>query len=412
MYPVDTAAIERARLASGARYLAISPVVWWLGFTSLFTDISSEMVYSTLPAYLVLHLGFSPLAFGLVDSTYHGTTALLRIVAALFTDRLRRYKEVALIGYGLSALAKVALLLGTSWPAIATSVAGDRIGKGIRTAPRDSLVALNSRPPDLGAAFGVHRAMDACGAMLGPLVAFALLSVPGGGFDSLFLTSVCAALVGLSSLALFVRNPAAASAEPTTPALHRFPNVFRNRPFRLVVVIACLVGVVTISDGFLYLLIQRRLRLPSSWFPLMALGVAATYMLTAFPLGRLADRVGRGLVFIGGHLAMLAVYVLLLAFPAGNLLQGGACLALLGLYYAATDGVLAALASSVLERDVLTTGLAVVGTVTNLSRAVVSLSFGAAWSRGGETPALATFGVGLLLSTALAALATRRLRRA
>lgn len=409
MYPVDTMAIARARLTSTSRLAAVSPVVWWLGVTSLFTDVSSEMVYSVLPAYLVLHLGFSPLSFGLIDSSYHGTTALLRVVSALFSDRLRRYKEVAVVGYAVAALAKVGLLAGTAWTTVAASVAGDRLGKGIRTAPRDALITLGSRPSDLGLSFGVHRALDALGAMLGPLAAFALLSLPGGGFDALFLTSLCAALVGLSALVLFVRNPAPAgpAVEPRLPL--GLADVFRNRRFALVAVVALLVGVVTLSDGFLYLILQRRLGLPHSWFPLMAFGVAAVYMLTAVPLGRLADRVGRSAVFVGGHLALLLLYAGLLLFPAAGVPLGLLSLALLGLYYAATDGVLVALAASFLERGVLATGLAVVGTITSLSRVVASVTFGAAWSSADETAALTAFALGLLLSTVLAALATRRL---
>ena len=412
MYTVDTAAIARARLASTSGLLAVTPIVWWLGLTSLFTDVSTEMVYSTLPAYLVLHLGFSPLSFGLVDSSYHGTGALLRIVSALFTDRLRRYKEVASAGYCLSAVAKLALLAGTSSTAIAASVAVDRTGKGIRTAPRDALVTLNSPSAHLGVAFGVHRALDAMGAMLGPLLAYVMLEVPGGGYDALFLASFCAALVGLSAIGLFVRNPGAPDAGATPPALGLVVAVFRSRAFGRVALVAALVGALTIGDGFIYLLLQRRLHLAPSAFPLLAFASAAAYMLTAVPLGRLADRVGRGAVFAGGHLALVALYGCLATLPQVSAPLGILCLALLGLYYAATDGVLAALTASVLDREVLTTGLAVVGTITGVARAAASVAFGAAWTAFGDAAATAAFAVGLLVATALAAVTVRRLQRA
>jgi len=406
MYSFDAAAITGARLASAASAtgrFVVSPVVWWLGVTSLFTDISSEMVFSALPAYLVLHIGLSPFHFGLIDSSYHGTTALLRVLSALFTDRLRRYKEIAGAGYGLSAVAKLVLLLGASWPVVAAGVAVDRVGKGIRTAPRDALISIGSRSSDLGVSFGVHRAMDAFGAMLGPLVAFSLLAVPGGGFDALFLTSFCMAAIGLSALVLFVRNPAAASSRGAALfAVPQLSAVLRNRPFMALAAVAAVVGVVTVSDGFLLLLVQRRLKLPYSWFPLLAFGVALVYMLTAIPLGRLADRTARGLVFVGGHVAMLVLYGCLLLLPDEGVPVGVACLALLGLYYAGTDGVLVAMASAVLDRKVLTTGLAVLGTIVNLSRVFASLAFGAAWSSFGEEAAVGAFGIGLVLSAGMA----------
>jgi MFS family permease len=402
MYPVDAAAIGRARLAARKGLLAVSPVVLWLGVTSLFTDISSEMVLSALPAYLVLHVGLSPLQYGLIDGSYHGTTALLRIVSALFTDRLRRYKEMACFGYGLSALAKPVLLLGTSWPTIAGAVAADRVGKGIRTAPRDAIIGLSSPGPRLGTAFGVHRAMDAAGAMLGPLVAFGLLST-GGGFDSLFLTSFCVAIIGLAALVLFVRNPdRGASPAETGLTFRQLTAVLANRRFAAISGVAFVLGLATATDGFLLLLIQRRLGLPVSWFPLLAFAMAMVFMLAAAPFGRLADRAGRSPVFIGGNVAVLALYGCLLLAPGRGVAAGAVCLALLGLYYAATDGVLVAMASSVLSREVLTTGLAVLGTVVSLARVVASLSFGAAWSSFGEATAVGLFAAGLTVSLGLA----------
>jgi nitrate/nitrite transporter NarK len=147
--------------------------VWALGITSLLTDVSSEMVSSILPVYLVLYLGMSPLAFGVVDGLYQGAAALVRIAGGILADRWRRHKELAALGYGLSAACRrLIFVAGNAWTAIAGIIAIDRIGKGIRTAPRDALISQRTPSHSLATAFGVHRSLDAAGAMLGPVLTF------------------------------------------------------------------------------------------------------------------------------------------------------------------------------------------------------------------------------------------------
>src|SRR6476659_8776731 len=144
--PVGTDTATAARPESRSFFSRISPTVWALGFTSLLTDVSSEMVASVLPMYLVLQLGISPVAFGVIDGLYQGMAALVRIVGGLLGDRWRRYKELASVGYGISAACRLLILAaGASWTTIAGVVAIDRIGKGLRTAPRDALISLRSR---------------------------------------------------------------------------------------------------------------------------------------------------------------------------------------------------------------------------------------------------------------------------
>src|SRR5690242_19490456 len=180
-----------------------------LGITSLFTDISSESISTILPLYLMFYLGLSPLQYGFVDGLYQGASALVRVFGGVAADRWQRYKEVAGLGYALSAVSKLAMLaVGPAWTALAAIVLIDRSGKGIRTAPRDALISLSTPRGSLGVAFGVHRALDTCGAMLGPLVAFGVLSALPNAFDLVFIISFCAALVGLGVLSLFVDNRA------------------------------------------------------------------------------------------------------------------------------------------------------------------------------------------------------------
>src|SRR5262249_21617078 len=159
----------------------------FLGLTSLFTDISSEMVSTVLPVYLIFHLQASPLQFGIIDGLYQGASAPLRVVAGLAADRLRRLKEVAFLRYAVSSASRRPLpLAGSALGLVGGAILVDRLGKGIRTAPRDALISLNAAPDRLGLAFGVHRALDTGGALLGPLVAFAILAAAPGAYDAVF----------------------------------------------------------------------------------------------------------------------------------------------------------------------------------------------------------------------------------
>src|SRR6476661_8846499 len=210
MYQVDAfsslAGFVRASKVRLA-WVNVAPNVLALGFTSLLTDVSSEMVNTVLPIYLVLPLGVSPLRFGVVDGLYNGATALLLIAGGVVADRARRYKEVASVGYGASTLCKIGLIAaGLTWSLIVALVVIDRAAKGVRTAPRDALISLSSSEPGLGVSFGVHRAMDSVGAMLGPLVALAILTMLPNGFDVVFMTSFCIGAVGVGVIVLFVQN--------------------------------------------------------------------------------------------------------------------------------------------------------------------------------------------------------------
>ena len=209
MYQVEAwSALRRARrdAGGGLGWRHVGGTVWALGFTSLFTDVSSEMVGTVLPVYLVLYLGLTPFQFGIVDGLYHGVTALLRLASGVAVDRTGRSKEIAVAGYGASALSRLAMLAaGASWPLIAGVVAFDRAAKGARAVPRDVLISLSSRADGLATAFGVHRALDSAGAMLGPLVALAILGALPNAFDIVFVTSFSVAVVGLGRRVQAVR---------------------------------------------------------------------------------------------------------------------------------------------------------------------------------------------------------------
>lgn len=456
MYLTDRAAPARRNAAGapGRRAPAIAPVVLALGAVSLVTDVSSEMVTAVLPLYLVSGLGLSPLGFGALDGVYNGVSALVQLAGGHLADRLRRHKLVAGLGYGLSAVCKPLLLLVHSLGPLGAVLALDRAGKGLRTSPRDALISLSTAPAHRGRAFGVHRAMDTAGAVLGPVAAFLILRAAADGYDAVFGVSSCVAVLGVLVLVLFVpgrpappaataTDPAAARADaepesgsedappppkpapphpqsphpnpaPASPAsadLRQAIRLLRLPRLRALGGCAVLLGLTTVSDAFVYLLLQRRAGIGEQWFPLMPLGTAAVFLLLAVPAGALADRVGRRTLFLAGHAALLAAYALLLSAPSGPLLPY-LVLALHGVFYAATDGVLPAAVADVVPDHLRASGLALVGTGQALARFCCSLAFGAAWTVWGDGPALLGSAIGLLLCAAAAGVALRPARTA
>jgi len=411
MYRIEW--IERLKLSGStgrprAAPLRVSPVVLSLGFTSLFTDISSEMVNSLLPAWLVLHLHMSPMQFGVIDGLYNGfAIALLSLLAGYLADRNSRQKEVAVAGYALSGLCKLLLLsVAATWGWILLVVGLDRAGKGIRAAPRDALISLNTQSSALAMAFSVHRAMDAFGSLLGPIAAFALLALLPGAYDAVWVTSFFFAVIGVAVLWLFVPKAAIAVATATAAESPRPAwSPWKSRRFLALTACGALLAGTTISDGFLYLLLQQKSATPAGFFPLFYVITAAAYMLLSIPAGRLADRTSRSRVFLGGYAVLVVLYVLLLVADRVSTGQLIGCLVLFGLYYAATEGILMALASVVIPPAHRTSGLAIVGTAIGLTKLLSSVAFGALWQwigvRGAVIAFVLVLGAALAVSLAL-----------
>jgi MFS family permease len=394
----EPAAGQRGQRAAGR----VSGAVVAMGFVSFFTDTSAEMVTAILPLFLVLQIGLTPLAYGVVDGLYQGATVAVRIVGGYVADRWRRPKLVCGVGYGLSAVTKLGLLGVGSAASTSLLLSVDRTGKGLRTAPRDAIIAASTEPAGLGRAFGVHRAMDTAGAMLGPLVAFALLAAVPGSYNSVFVASFAIAVIGLAVLALFVPDLRWAAEGGPPASLRGIGGLLKDRRLLMVTVVAGVLGLVTVSDGFVYLTLQRKLAAAAEVFPLFALGTAVVYLGLAVPFGRLADRVGRRTVFVGGHLSLLGSYLVLLA-PVPALVACVGALALFGAYYAATDGVLSATAAELLPSHLRTSGLAVVQTAVAGGRLLSSLLFGLAWTIfGSQGSALGIFTVALAITIPIA----------
>lgn len=351
--------------------------VFALGTVSLLTDVSSEMITAFMPVYLLFTLQMGYAQFGILDGIYTGATAVLRLVGGHVSDRLRRPKAVATIGYGLSAVTKLFFpLVGGSAFGIGSLLAADRAGKGLRTAPRDALISLSTPADRLGTAFGVHRGMDTFGALLGPLVTFVLLSEIGMVPGPVFVVSFCFALIGLIVLASFVRErPMTTRTAGPAPSIRAGIGLLREVAFRRTTVAAAVLGLATLSDAFVFILVQKATGVPLGALPLLPLATALVFLITAAPLGRLADRIGRWRMFLIGHLLLLGVYLLLFA-PAAGYPIAAVALVLHGLFYACTDGVLSARVSSLAPESLRASGLSVVQTGQALARLVSSVAFG------------------------------------
>lgn len=415
MYQVEASkALLKPRLwARHSSRLRVPRNVVMLGLVSLLTDVSSEMVATVLPLYLVFTLGAGPLVFGAIDGTYRGAAALVQILGGLGSDRWRRHKEVAGLGYGLSALGKVALVAaGTTVGGVGAIVAVDRVGKGIRTAPRDALISLSSARDSLATSFGVHRAMDSVGAMLGPLIAFGILFLAPARFDAVFVVSTLFALLGLAVLVVNVQGkPRRAPREGEPPSLRAAAGLLRDPRFAPLLLAAAGLSIAGVSDAMIYVGLQRTIDFEPAVFPLLYVITAVVFMGLAIPFGRLADRVGEVPVLLAGHALLFVAYGVLLMTSVGYGMLI-LCLVALGGYFAATEGVMTALAGAVLPEDLQASGIGMLITVVSLGRLVSSLAFGALWLALGLQGAVLVFAAGLLGAMALAAPLLFRAQRA
>jgi MFS family permease len=308
--------------------------VWLIGLISLFNDSASEMVYPLLPLYLSSVLLAGPKVLGLIEGVAEATASLLKLFSGVIFDRTRRAKPWIVFGYSLAGFGRPLLALATSWPWLLAIRFADRVGKGLRTSPRDALLAAAAGPDRRGLAFGLHRAMDNAGALVGPLAAALLLSA-GLGLREIFVAAIVPAVLCLV-LALLVREP---PATPVVKAPSRFDWRLRDLPpaFRRYLVVMAVFTLGNSSNMFLLLRAQE-LGVPQAEVPLLWAAVAAVAMLFSTPLSALSDRWGRRRLLFGGYLAYALFYLAL-----GNLRHDGwvllALFAFYGLFMAATEGV-------------------------------------------------------------------------
>ncbi|MSP78111.1 MAG: MFS transporter [Dehalococcoidia bacterium] len=373
--------------------------VFFLGIVSGLTDISSEMVVSILPLFLSNVLGVKTSVIGLIEGIADSTATLTRLPSGWLSDRLGARKLLTLVGYGLSALNKPSLALASTWPAVLVLRFVDRVGKGVRTSPRDALIADSSVAGQQGKSFGIHRAMDTAGAMVGVLASALIIFLMQQGaldlrddtFRTVVLISAIPAILGVFILWRFVREikpaPAAissATAVPTAPV--RF-----SLRFKLLLCIMVLFTLGNSSDAFLVLRAQN---VGLSVVQLMVLlgGFNLVYALAAIPFGRLSDKIGKTRVIVGG----LVVFALVYSGFAGASAVWHVVLLYVGygLYYAATEGIGKALIADIAPEARRGTAYGLYNTALGITALPASLIAGVLWQLYGP-PAPFIFGAAL-----------------
>ncbi len=354
--------------------------IWAVSLTSFFTDISSEMVIHVLPLFLVDVLGVRAGIIGLIEGVAEATASLLKLFSGWLSDRLGERKWVAVAGYGISTFSKPFYLFANSWLGVAVVRWSDRIGKGIRTAPRDALIADSIDPDQRGLAFGFHRAADTAGAVVGLLIALLVVWGMQAGavklsestFQRLVLISVIPALLGLLSLALLARDVAVTSKRKAPQITLRG----LGRPFLTFLLIVGLFDLGNSSDAFLVLRAQER-GLSVVGILGMLLVFNLVYTLVSTPAGSLSDRIGRRRVLIGGWLFYAAIY---LGFAlVQQAWQIWLVYALYGVYYGLTTGTAKAMVADLVPADLRGTAYGSYNATLGIIDLPASLIAGVLW---------------------------------
>ena len=376
--------------------------IWVLGFVSLLMDISSEMIHALLPLFMVGTLGMGVALVGLLEGLAEATALILKVCSGVISDWFGRRKPLAVLGYGLGAATKPLFALATGPGLIFTARLLDRVGKGIRGAPRDALVADIAPPEQRGAAFGLRQSLDTVGAFVGPLLAVALMLLWANDFRAVFAVAVVPALLAVLLLMVGVREPArpagAARSNPISRAnLKRLP-----RAYWCVVGVGAVFTLARFSEAFLVLRAEQ-LGVALAAVPLVMVAMNVVYSLTAYPLGKLSDRVSHhGLLLAGLSVLVLADVVLAVSTHWVGLLLG---VALWGVHMGMTQGLLAAMVAAQAPADLRGTAFGFFNLVSGVALLAASVLAGLLWQYLG--PAW-TFGAGAAISVlAMAALAWR-----
>lgn len=356
--------------------------VWVLGFVSLLMDTSSELIHSLLPMFMVTTLGASALQVGWIEGLAESTALIIKVFSGVLSDFLGRRKGLAVFGYGLAALTKPLFALATTLDVVFAARMLDRVGKGVRGAPRDALVADFTPPESRGAAFGLRQALDATGAMLGPLLAVGLMLLWADQFRMAFWVAVIPGAISIALLVIGLKEPTpAARARRTNPI--RRENLRRlTRAYWWVAAIGAIITLARFSEAFLILRAQQ-VGIAMALVPLALVVMNLAFSLSAFPFGKLADRISRRALLIAG-LAVLAVADLLLAIASTwwAVLLG---MVLWGLHLGLTQGLLAAMVADAAPDDLRGTAFGFFNLVCGIATLFASVIAGLLWDRAGSS---------------------------
>jgi MFS family permease len=375
------------------RWRKIPGSVWALGLVSLFMDLSSEMIHALLPLYLVSVLGASTLTVGFIEGIAEATASITKIFSGALSDYLGKRKLLAALGYGIAAVTKPVFPLASSITLLTAARFVDRIGKGIRGAPRDALVA-DLTPADLrGTAFGLRQSLDTVGAVLGPLAAIVFMAVFADNFTTVFWIAVVPAFISLAIIVFGVREP----ERPLNARSIRSP-FSRSELARLDITYWMVVGVSAIftmarfSEAFLLLRAQS-VGLHLTFVPVVMVVMNVVYSLSAWPAGALSDGIGRYRLIVAGFaMLILADIVLALGNNVSTVMIG---VALWGLHMGLTQGLLAVLVADTAPPELRGTAFGIFNLVSGVALLAASIVAGALWDLVGPT---GTFVAGALIT--------------
>ena len=374
-----------------------------LGLVSLFMDMSSEMIHGLLPLFLTTTLGASALVVGLIEGLGEATAQITKLFSGVLSDRSGKRKPLAVLGYGLSAVTKPLFALAGAPVWILGARLADRVGKGIRGAPRDALVADLVPPAQHGAAYGLRQTLDTVGAFAGPLVAIALMLLLAGNIRAVFAFAIIPAVVAVAILMLFVHEPAVKTAPKERPRLNRAALAALGPGVRIAIALGVAMTMARFSEAFL-ILRASEVGLKAVWLPGVLVVMNVVYALAAWPVGVLADRVGKtGLLLLGFAVLVAADLVLALGQGIGVVLVG---VALWGLHMGLTQGLLSALVAGAAPASLRGTAFGLFNLATGLALLAANALAGALWAGFGAQATFLT-GAGLAL-LAMAGLGLRQ----
>ena len=356
--------------------------VWVLGFVSLLMDVSSELVHSLLPIFMVTGLGASALLVGLVEGVAEATALIVRVFSGALSDYLGKRKALAVLGYGLGAASKPLFALASTIGMVLGARFIDRIGKGIRGAPRDALIADLTPAPIRGAAYGLRQSLDTVGAFCGPLLAIALMVAFAGDFQAVFWVAAVPGVLSVALLVVGVRESERAAGAPPIARnpLQRESLSQLTTAYWWIVAAGAIFTLARFSEAFLLLSAQQQ-GLPYAYAPSVLLLMNLVFALTAYPMGRLADRVGPTALLAAGLAVLVAADVMLA--NAGTLLATAVGVALWGLHMGMTQGVLAAMVAANAPAHLRGTAFGFFNLASGVALLVASVLAGFLWDTFG-----------------------------
>ncbi len=354
--------------------------VWALGFVSLLMDISSEMIHSLLPLFMVTTLGTSTLSIGLIEGAAEATALIVKVFSGVISDYLGKRKGLALLGYGLGAATKPLFAVATGAGMVLTARLTDRLGKGIRGAPRDALVADITPPEIRGAAFGLRQSLDTVGAFLGPLLAVGLMLLWHEDFRAVFWVAVIPGLLAVMVLLLGVKEPDSPHAGKRTNPIRRENLLRLDSAYWHVVAIGAIFTLARFSEAFLVLRAQQG-GIPIALVPLVMVAMNIVYSITAYPFGKLSDRISHRKLLVWG-LLVLIVADLVLAFHDhwGVVIVG---VSLWGVHMGMTQGLLAKMVADTTPSDLRGTAYGFFNLISGIAMLIASVLAGLLWDRFG-----------------------------